>query len=40
MVQMWSIATINQEIGNHPPYALERQVQTLVAVVERLTQHS
>lgn len=33
------MATINQEIGN-PPITLERQVQTLAAVVERLTQHN
>ena len=39
MVQMWSTTTINQETGNPPPpNALERQMQTLAAVVERLTQ--
>jgi len=31
------MATINQEAGN-PLNALERQVQTLAATVERLTQ--
>ena len=33
------MATINQETGN-PSNTLERQVQTLVAVVEWLTQHN
>ena len=33
------MATINQEIGNLPN-ALERQVQTLIAAVERLTQQN
>ena len=36
MVQTCSIATINQETKN-PSNALERQVQTLAVVVERLT---
>ena len=36
---MCSMATINQKIGN-PSNALERQVQTLVVVVERLSQHN
>ena len=35
----WSMATINQEIGNLPN-ALERQVQTLIVAVERLTQRN
>ena len=36
MVLTRSMATTNQEIGNLPS-ALERQVQTLAAVVERFT---
>ena len=39
MVQMHLMATINQETGN-PSNALERQVQTLPAAVERLTQRN
>ena len=39
MVQTRSMATINQETEN-PSNALERQVQTLAAAVERLTQRN
>ena len=39
MVQTRSMATINQETGN-PSNAMKRQVQTLVAAVERLTQRN
>ena len=39
MVQTRSMATINQKTGN-PSNALERQVQTLVATVEQLTQRN
>ena len=39
MVLARSIATINQELEK-PPNALEKQVQTLTTVVERLTQRN
>ena len=39
MVQMHLMATINQKIRNSSN-ALERQVQTLAAAVERLTKHN
>ena len=39
MVQTHSMATINQETRN-PSNALERQVQTLAATIEQLTQRN
>ena len=39
MVQMGSMATINQETGV-PSNALERQVLTLTAAVEQFTQRN
>ena len=37
MVQTRSMASVNQEIGN-PSSAIEWQLQTLSAVIDRLTQ--